>query len=82
MASQKENTINSQHYKKILILIPLCNLFFHVLFYVQYLNFCPFLDGQIEVSNSLMNQTDVFAFQAKWNLTNFLFPPYKMMMPK
>lgn len=65
-----------------LILNPLCNLFFHVLFYVQYLNFCPFLDGQIEASNSLMHQTAGFAFQAKWNLMNFLFPPYKMMMPK
>lgn len=69
-----------------LIFNPLCNFFpfffFHVLFYVWYLNFCPFLDGQIEASNLLMHQTDVFAFQAKWNLMNFLFPPYKMMMPK
>lgn len=73
----KEKTINSLHYKKMLILNPLCNLLFHVLFYARNLNFCPFLDGQIEVSNPLMHQTDVFAFQAKWNLMNFLFPPYK-----
>lgn len=78
----KEKTINSLHYKKMLILNPLCNLLFHVLFYVQNLIFCPFLDGQIEASNPLMHQTDVFAFQAKWNLMNFLFPPYKMKMPK
>lgn len=66
----------------ILILNPLCNLLFQVLFYVQYLNFCPFLDGQIRASNPFMHQTDVSAFQAKWNLTNFLFPPYEMMMTK
>lgn len=72
LASQKEQAINSLRYKKMLILNPLCNLgFLRGLFYVQYLNFCPFLDGQIEGSNPLVHQTDVFAFQAKWNLMNF-----------